>query len=198
MRNLIIMISLTTTLLAILALDVYSDDEVKSPAIIGGKIWGGLDTLDVTKKYVPDSTFSPSDDTAKAEKPAEEIDWDSDDVIELPAENISLKTDMLKLKLSLPPTLKFIKDAPVKLLASSGNREIAEIGEGKGNDPGKGFAFSLSVNPGETDLYLYYRVVCCTKGSDMVCFFKEAKLKIPVTIGDFEESAFVIRHDIEN
>ncbi|UCC80037.1 MAG: hypothetical protein JSW64_01385 [Candidatus Zixiibacteriota bacterium] len=191
-------IILVTIAIPILAINAQTDDETKTPTIIGGKIWGGSDTLDLLKNGAPDSITSSMGDTIPAEKPEEVIDWSSDDVIELAGKEISSKTDVLKLKLSVPITLKFVKDAPVKLVAESGNPEIIAIGEGAGDDPEKGFTFPLSVKPGKADLYLYYRVVCCTKGLEAACFFKESTLKIPLTVGDFTETDLIIRHEIEN
>jgi hypothetical protein len=193
-----ILTSLLIATFIVLALDAVSDDAGKAPTIIKGRIWSGSDTLDLIKQDIADSIISPTGDTAIAEMPQEEINWSSDDIIELDGKSISTKADLLRLKLSLPRTLKFIKDTPVKLAAESSDPRIIEIGEGAGDDPGKGFIFPISVNPGNADLYLYYRVVCCTKEPDVICFFKEAKLKIPVTIGDFEETVLVLHHRIEN
>lgn len=184
--------------IAILAINGQADDEAKTPTILGGKIWGGSDTLDLRKSDTPDSNIFIAGDTSTAPKSEATIDWSSDDVIELAGKEISSKTGALRLKLSVPINLKFIKDAPVKLVAESSNPEIVAIGEGAGNDPEKGFIFPLTAKPGKADLYLYYRVVCCTKGMEAVCFFKESKLKIPVTVGDFEEKVLVIQHEIDN
>jgi hypothetical protein len=192
---------LTYLIIAITAIytaNAFSDDPIKTPTIIKGKIWGGSDTLDLGNQEIPDSIISSIGDTALIDAPGQEIDWSSEDVIQLPGKSISSKAVMLRLKLSLPRTLKFIDNAPVKLAAKSSDPEIIEIGEGAGNDPGKGFVFPLSVTPGKADLYLYYRVVCCTKGHDAACFFKEAKLRIPVAVGDYKDEILNIRHSIEN
>ena len=191
-------ISLLIVTFAIFAINAFSDETKKTPAILEGKIWGGSDTLDLGKQGVADSIIPSAGDTAIAEINEIEIDWSSKDVIELAGESISTKADLLRLKLSLPRTLKFIKDAPVKLAAKSSDSGIIDIGEGAGNDPEKGFTFPLSVNPGKAELYLYYRVVCCTIGPDVACFFKEAKLKIPVTVGDYKVEVLSIRREIEN
>ncbi|UCE66748.1 MAG: hypothetical protein JSU85_01675 [Candidatus Zixiibacteriota bacterium] len=190
-------ISLLTAMFAIFAINAFSDETKKTPVILEGKIWGGSDTLNLGKSNAADSIISLSGDTAITEMSEEEINWSSEDVIELDGKSISSKADLLRLRLSLPRTLKFIKDAPVKLAAKSSNTDIIEIGEGAGDDPEKGFAFPLSVNPGTADLYLYYRVVCCTIGTDAVCFFKEAKLKIPVTVGNYKDEVLIIHRDIE-
>ena len=190
-------ISLVISTFAILAVNAFSDDPIKTPTIIEGTIWGGSDTLNPAKQDIPDSIIFPAGDTVQIEESGQGIDWTSEEVVELPGKNISSKADLLRLKLSLPRTLKFI-NAPVKLAAKSSNPDIIEIGEGAGNDPEKGFVFPLSVSPGKADLYLYYRIVCCTKGHDAACFFKEAKLRIPVTVGDYRDEILNIRHSIEN
>lgn len=190
--------SLLIVTFTIFAINAFSDETKKTPAILEGKIWGGSDTLDLGKQGIADSIMPLAGDSAIGGKPEEEISWSSEDVIELDGKSISTKSDLLRLKLSLPRTLKFIKDAPVKLAAKSSDPGIIDIGEGAGNDPEKGFTFPLSVNPGKAELYLYYRVVCCTIGPDVACFFKEAKLKIPVTVGDYKDEILIIRGDIEN
>lgn len=166
----------------------YADDAEK-PAILKGKIWSGSDTLDLGKKNLPDSLESQE---------LKEEDFFAGDIAELPARTVSAKTEILQLKLSVPRDLKFLENAPVVLKAKSSDPEIIEIGEGKGKNPEKGFIFPIEAKPGKADIFLYYRVVCCTNGGREACFFKEAKLKVPVEIGDFEEKVIRVRHDIDD
>jgi len=166
----------------------YADD-VENPAILKGKIWSGSDTLDLGKKTPPVSLESPE---------AKEEDLFAGDITELPVRTVSAKTEILQLKLSIPRDLKFLAEAPVVLKAKSSKQDVIKIGEGIGNDPQKGFIFPIKAKPGKADIFLYYRVVCCTKEGREACFFKEAKLKIPVEVGDFEETVIKVRHDIDD
>jgi hypothetical protein len=166
----------------------YADD-VENPAILKGKIWSGSDTLDLGKKELPDPLESQE---------AKEEDFFAGDITQLPVRAVSAKTEILQLKLSIPRDLKFLAEAPVVLKAKSSKQDVIKIGEGIGNDPQKGFIFPITVNPGKADIYLFYRVVCCTTEDRKACFFKEARLKIPVEVGDFEETVIKVRHDIED
>ena len=164
-------------------------DDTEKPAILKGKIWSGSDTLDLGKKTPPDSLEAPD---------AKKEDIFTGDIAELPARKVSAKTENLRLKLSIPRDLKFLENAPVVLKAKSSDPDIIEIGEGTGNNPEKGFIFPIKAKPGKAEIYLYYRVVCCTTEGREACFFKEAKLKVPVEVGDFEEKVIEVRHDIDD
>lgn len=190
MRNRKYLIFLIAAMMAVPLTWSYSDESQTKPAILGGKIWSGSDTLDLGKKEVPDSLES--------QESKEEEDYFSGDITELPARTISTAADILRLKLSIPRNLKFLDKAPVILKAKSSNPDIVEIGEAAGQDPEKGFVFPITVNPGKADLFLYYRVVCCTTEGREACFFEEARLKIPVEVGDFEDKVISVRHDIDN
>jgi hypothetical protein len=179
-----------TMMIGIPASDGYSDNTQKKPAILGGKIWSGSDTLDLGNNQASDSLESL--------KMKEEDDFFSGNIAELPARTVSTSAEILHLKLSIPRNLKFIDDAPVVLKAKSSDPDIVEIGEGAGQYPEKGFIFPVTVNPGKADIYLYYKVVCCTTEGRETCFFKEARLKVPVTIGDYDETIFKIRHEIDD
>jgi hypothetical protein len=183
-------LSLITMMMTIAASSAYTDDTEKKPAILGGKIWSGSDTLDLGKNDISDSLDS--------QRMKGEDDFFSGNLIELSAKDVSIGTEILKLKLSIPRTLKFIDNAPVVLKAKSSDPNIIEIGEGTGTNPEKGFIFPVSVNPGTADLFLYYKVVCCLTEGREACFFKEAGLKIPVTVGDFEDNIIKIRHEIDD
>jgi len=166
----------------------YADDAEK-PAILKGIIWSGSDTLDLGEKKPPDSLESQE---------AKEEDLFAGEITELPARTVSVKTEILRLKLSVPRDLKFLENAPVVLKAKSSDPDIMEIGDGTGKNPEKGFIFPIKAKPGKADIFLYYRVVCCTTEDREACFFKEARLKIPVEVGDFEETVIKVRHDIED
>ena len=163
----------------------YSDDGGNSPSIIGGKIWGGSDTLNVG---------------VKAKSPEAEIDWSSGDIIELANRTVSSKTRKLILNLSTSGDLKLIPDAPIKLAANSSDTTIIKIEESLSTNPEKPLAFPITVSTdsGEADIYLYYKVIACESGPRNICFYKEGKLKVPVTIGENDESTLEISHEIEN
>lgn len=184
------MLSLITLMMAIAASSAYTDDTEKKPSILGGKIWSGSDTLDLGKNETSDSLVS--------QEIKKEDDYFSGNITELPARTVSTDAEALQLKLSIPRNLKFIDNAPVILKAKSSDPNIVEIGEGTGTNPEKGFIFPVSVNPGTADLFLYYKVVCCLTEGREACFFKEAGLKIPVTVGDFEDNVLKIRHEIDD
>jgi hypothetical protein len=176
--------------LIIFAENAFPGDDIKSPAIIGGKIWNKSDTLKPEIKGV--------EDTLQSNQSTMKDSLFTGYMVQLPADTISPETDFLKLKLTIPRSLKFIKDAPILLMAKSSDPDAIEIGKGEGTDPKKGFNFPLTVHKGSADLFLYYRVVCCTTGSDSACFFKEAKLEIPVTVGESDEDFLEIKYSVDD
>jgi hypothetical protein len=191
---------LTGTMGMVVTIGIFgalSTGNSKAQNIIQGKIWSGADTVKLGNNDIPDSLKSITGDTVKAEMPAEKLDWSSGNIIELPAKEISPKTRLLKLSLSTPPTLKFIPDAPIALASTSSDPEVVTLGESESKNPEKPLIFPLVATTGKADLFLYYKVVCCTTGPEGICFFKEARLKVPVTVGDFDKDVLEIRHEIE-
>jgi len=193
--------SFLTAAIAVLGLTVFSDDTLKAPALLEGKIWFNSDTLDLGKNDTGDSLLTLPGKTVVDEE-SESIDEDknlfSGNITELPPRAISQNANLLKLKLLLPGNLKFIKDAPIELAAKSSDPEIIKIGKIRDQNPEKTLTFPISVKPGEADLFLYYKVVCCTTGIGSVCFFEEANLKVRIEIGDFEDDVLEIRHEIKD
>ena len=193
------MIGIITVIVAALAISVFSDDTLKVPGLLEGKIWFESDTINLLKNNAGNSLLAVPGDTVNLENSRDEGDsLFREGVIELPATNISKDAKTLKLKLLLPGTLKFIKDAPIELVAQTSDPEILEVGKSPDKNPEKPLTFPITVNPGKADLFLYYRVVCCTTGPEGICFFKEARLKLPVTVGDYENTVLEIRHEIED
>jgi hypothetical protein len=164
--------------------------------IIGGKIWSGEDTVRLGVNKEPDSLSSFAEDTVKFEQPAAEIDWASGDVIELPTKEISSKTNLLKLELSIPPGLKLIRGVPIGLSVKSSDPRVLKIGEGEGRDSGKPLVIPLMANPGRANLFLYYKVICDSTGTEGIRFLREEKLKIPVVVGDYDNDVLDINREI--
>ena len=185
-------------LILIFAMAISFSGDSKAQSIIKGKIWGGSDTLDLGKNISPDTSVAVTGDTVHVKISDPKIDWSSEDVIELPAKEISSEAKSLKLILSIPPTMKFIPDAPIALIAESSDSGIVTIGKSENVDPEKPFIFPITVNPGNADILLYYRVIACTTGPHGVCYSRGARLKVPVIVGDYDDREPEIRREIED
>lgn len=197
MKHIYLRIEISFLLLSISALALLINHDSGAQNIIEGKIWSGSDTVKLGENKVPDSLASDAGDTSKALLAKKEIDWSSGKIIELPEMNISSKTKQLKLILSVPRMMKFIPEAPLELAAYSSDTAVVSIGQSESKNPEKPLIFPLTASPGKADIFLYYRVVNCTRGPGEACFFKEAKLKVPVTVGDYDEDVLEIHHEID-
>ena len=119
------------------------------------------------------------------------------EIFKLPGKEISPETKKISVAFDLARTLKFVAEASPRVEALSANPEILSIDSTENKDPNKPFVFDIKARPGKTDLTINYRLFCCNSGPGAVCFYKEGRLEIPITVKDGGDEVISIKHVID-
>lgn len=110
---------------------------------------------------------------------------------------ISPDIEQLSVKFILSRTLKFVDEAPPTVAIHSSDPTVIYADSTKNADPKRVFLFPAKTKPGEAELTIDYRIFCCNSGPGAVCFFKEGRIIVPVTVADGGDETFEIKHMID-
>jgi len=129
------------------------------------------------------------------EKPEDE--GYSGEIFRLAEKRISSKASRITVRFVPARTLKFVAEAPTRVTAAGADNSILSVGATDNVDPDKPFGFPVSCRPGNTELTIDYRVFCCNSGPGAVCFFKEGRVSMPVTVVADGAESLDITHMID-
>ncbi len=119
------------------------------------------------------------------------------EIFRLEPMTISPDIEQLSVKFILSRTLKFVDEAPPTVTIHSGDQTVIYVDSAENTDPKRAFIFPAKTKPGKTELTVDYRVFCCNSGPGAVCFFKEGRIMVPVTVADGGDEIFEIKHMID-
>lgn len=120
------------------------------------------------------------------------------EIFHLDEHRVSPDVDHLTFELVLGRTLKYVDEAPPSVIISSADSEIVAIDSSGNSDPRKPYLFPVRLKPGHTELTVDYRVFCCNSGPGAVCFFKEGRIIVPVTVAADGDHNFEISQMIDD
>ncbi|MEE9553014.1 MAG: hypothetical protein V3W18_01855 [candidate division Zixibacteria bacterium] len=119
------------------------------------------------------------------------------EIFRLEEKRISPYVENLSIEFVLGRTLKYVDEAPPIVSVSSSDPIVLSADSTENKDPKKAFLFPINTKTGETGLTIDYRVFCCNSGPGAVCFFKEGRIIVPVTVADGGDETFEIKHMID-
>lgn len=119
------------------------------------------------------------------------------EIFRLEPKIISPDIEQLSVKFILSRTLKFVDEAPPTVTIHSADPTILFADPAENTDPERAFLFRVKAKPGKTELMIAYKVFCCNSGPGAVCFFKEGRIIVPVTVADSGDEIFGIKHMID-
>lgn len=100
----------------------------------------------------------------------------------LPMQEISADAKTLEITIELPAGTKFNKEAPFRIQATSEKPGAVEIGAFSIKDAAHRLSIPITPKAGETQITVEMSINYCAEGNAGLCYFKEARLKIPVKV----------------
>ncbi len=101
----------------------------------------------------------------------------------VPPQEISTAAKELELMIDLPKGTKFNKDAPFKIQATSDKPDSVTVGQFNFDKPAAKLAIPISAKSGEATITVELNVNYCSEGNEGLCYFKFARLVIPLKVG---------------
>jgi hypothetical protein len=107
----------------------------------------------------------------------------SGETIELAEQSIEPGEANLTVQLELPPRYKLNKLAPSAVTITSSQEQVASLGAGQSfANPDFPLVIPIKASEGETSIQLGLVVYYCETAKDSLCYFKEARLNLPVKV----------------
>ena len=119
------------------------------------------------------------------------------EVFRLDEKRISPDVKQLSVKLVLAKSLKFVDEASPQVSVASSDPNFISVDSTSNTNPQKEFLFPVDSKPGQAELTINYRLFCCNSGPGAVCFFKEGRIIVPVTVADDGDDTFEIKQMID-
>jgi hypothetical protein len=124
------------------------------------------------------------------------------EVVQLPAQDLAPGKGTVKLSLVLPKDHKLNEGAPSRLVLSATGGGIVDFGDGQSKLTLQNPRFPLEVpvtaKPGETKLTAEMTLYYCRSGMEGLCYFKEARLEMPIAVKpEASSSAVVLSYSIK-
>ncbi len=116
---------------------------------------------------------------------------------ELPAMNIAPGTDKLSLEITLPKGTDFTKDAPFSIEPKSDNAKIISFKDVNISKPAGKLEIPITASTGMTTVTIDLSIYYCS-GNQGQCFFKDARLKIPVNVTEKGNQVLAASYKIEH
>src|SRR5205823_4550076 len=88
----------------------------------------------------------------------------------------------IEITLQLPAGTKFNKDAPFRIKATSNSPGAVRIGTFSIPSPTEKLSIPIEPKSGEATITIDLDVNYCKIGTEGLCFFKEARLEIPLRV----------------
>src|SRR5262249_11962427 len=104
--------------------------------------------------------------------------------IKLPLARVSPKAEALTLEVMLPAGTKLNLSGPSKLKSASADARIVDVGDFKESIQGTRIAVPIRAKPGQTTVTLEADVYYCSKANEGLCYFKWARLLLPVVVAE--------------
>ncbi len=119
------------------------------------------------------------------------------DEIHLDPARISPRAKSLQLGIVLPAGTKLNLAGPSKLSARSANAQIMELGKFETALKGLKVSLPIQAAPGQTTLTLDADLYYCSKANEGLCFFKSARLTLPIEVAADGSAAPTVEYKIE-
>jgi hypothetical protein len=116
----------------------------------------------------------------------------------LPPVEISKSAARLQLDITLPPGTKFTENAPFKIAAMSNGLDVVRIGNSSVEKQSEVISIPIIAHPGVANITIDMNLYYCSGDNRGQCFFKEARLTIPVKVTDSSNSILSVRYVIPN
>ncbi|MEP6755017.1 MAG: thioredoxin-like domain-containing protein [Chthonomonadales bacterium] len=100
----------------------------------------------------------------------------------LKAVEIAPGTKTLEFSITLPKGTKFNKAAPFMLKVTSANGEVVTMAAFTSKTAAPTISIPIDSKLGKTDLKIELMVNYCNTGNEGLCFFKDVRLEVPVTV----------------
>jgi hypothetical protein len=114
----------------------------------------------------------------------------------LGAVRISPKAKTLTLDVVLPAGTKLNLAGPSNLKASSADVKTVEVGAFNGAMKDAKVSVPIAVKPGQTTLTLDADVYYCSKANEGLCYFKSARLRLPVEVAEDGSTVPVVEYRV--
>ena len=120
------------------------------------------------------------------------------DEIKLPVTQIAPSTKKLTISIVLPKGLEFNSDAPFSITAQSDKPEVLNIKSDHIKKAEAILELSVLAKTGMANVTVDMNIYYCSLGNRGQCFFKEAKLNIPVNVTSSGSDIFSANYQINN
>jgi len=134
----------------------------------------------------------------KSDRKADVNNQVEEDYTSLPELSISENSETFSFHLSLPPGEKYNKYAPFKIKFRTSKRSVLVIDTATIIRPATIFTLPVDVSPGKTDLYVEASLNYCNTENEDICFLKDIRLEIPVTVSSSGSTAFRLDYNINH
>ncbi|HEY2951246.1 MAG TPA: thioredoxin-like domain-containing protein [Verrucomicrobiae bacterium] len=108
----------------------------------------------------------------------------SGEEVQLKPARISPQAKLLMLEIALPAGTKLNPAGPSKLKLASADAKVVEVGAFDGSINGTRVSLPIQTKPGQTTLTFEADLYYCSKSNEGLCFFKSARLHLPVVVGE--------------
>jgi DNA-binding beta-propeller fold protein YncE len=114
---------------------------------------------------------------------------------ELPEMEIAPGTNKLSLEIKLPKGTEFTKDAPFNIEAKSENPKVISLNADSISQPMEKLEIPITASTGKALVTIDMNIYYCS-GNRGQCYFKDGRLKIPVSVTDKGSSVLVATYEI--
>jgi DNA-binding beta-propeller fold protein YncE len=117
-------------------------------------------------------------------------------VITMPAQEVAAGATAIDLVIQLPKGMKLNKEAPFLLKASSSKPEAVGVTATVQTKAAPRLTIPIKVTGGEATLTVDLQVSYCNEGNEGLCYFKEARLLVPVKVTTGGSAAPVVTYTL--
>jgi hypothetical protein len=113
-----------------------------------------------------------------------------------PLGEVSSQSRTLELSIKLPAGMKFNHLAPFNITMSSNNSEVIKPGKFNITKGSRKFKIPVAVGPGEAILTIDLNFSYCEIAHAALCYFKNARLEIPVKVVKSGGKVFSVKYEV--
>jgi len=111
---------------------------------------------------------------------------------------VAPSVEFLNLEIVLPEGMKFYTRSPFKIKVSSDHPEILAPGKFEAKLPSHHLKIPITATAGQARLTVDLLFSYCTTGDTEICYYKEVRLQIPVTVSENSDREFKVCYTVAN
>jgi sugar lactone lactonase YvrE len=121
----------------------------------------------------------------------------SGEEVQLKPARVSPKAKVLTMEIMLPAGTKLNPAGPSKLKPASADAKVVEVGAFEGSIRGTRVSLPIQTRLGQTTLSFEVDLYYCSKSNEGLCYFKSARLQLPVVVEETGSSGPTIEFRVE-